>query len=296
MVAKGISTFQTEDHSILASDGESSLFVRHFFRGKPKVHFVLVHGAVEHSGRYKDLINYIFANYNDVALTTYDHVGHGKSGGTRAYVNSFSEYVKDFLNVCNYAYSKNIPETKTFILAHSLGGLVTLTSVLDTTYKFPYKVQGMVLASPCIRPRVLVPLISKPLLEGMNKVTPKFHLPLLYRGAELSKDPLMANEFDADPLICKFICVRMAKEIIDASNRIIGLSYYLKIPSLFLVAGDDKVVDSESTMLFAQGIEKNKVELVGYPGRYHELWNEGNRRDIFKTMKNWIDKELKESL
>lgn len=295
-MAKRTVAYQKEDKTILASDGESSLFVRQYSKGEPKLHFILVHGAIEHSGRYEDLINFLFSNYNDLVLTTYDYLGHGKSGGTRAYVDSFSEYVNDFIHVMELAQEKNNPETKNFLLAHSLGGLVSLTALLDTNYKFPFDLKGMILSSPCIKPRVLLPHLSRPLLDGMNQLTPKFHLPLMYRGAELTKDPLRANDFDADPLISKFLCVRTAKEIIEASERIIGLSYYSKIPCLFLIAGDDKIVDSEATMLFAQGMQKDKVELIGYPGRYHELWNEGNRQDIFKTMKVWIDKEVKESI
>lgn len=295
-MAKRTVSFQKEDKTILSCDGESSLFVRQYSKGQAKLHFILVHGAVEHSGRYEDLIHYLFNNYNDLVLTTYDHLGHGKSGGTKAYVDHFEIYIKDFIQVTNLAQEKNNSETKTFILAHSLGGLITLSALLDTNYHFPLSPQGIIFSSPCIKPRVMLPLLSKPILEGMNQFTPKFHLPLIYRGAELTRDPLRANDFDADPLIPKFMCVRTAKEIIEASERIIGLSYYLKVPCLFLIAGDDKIVDSEATMLFAQGMEKDKVELIGYPGRYHELWNEGNRQDIFKTMKVWIDKEVKESL
>jgi lysophospholipase len=88
----------------------------------------------------------------------------------------------------------------------------------------------------------------------------------------------------------------MCKEVIDASNKIIGLSYYLKIPSLFLIAGKDKIVDSVSTLLFAHGIDKQLTQVIQYPEHYHELWNEIDRQSIFQTMKDWIDKRLKESL
>jgi alpha-beta hydrolase superfamily lysophospholipase len=87
----------------------------------------------------------------------------------------------------------------------------------------------------------------------------------------------------------------MAKEVIDASHRIRGLSYYLRVPSLFLIAGEDKVVDPESTALFAHGIEKRLTQIIHYPSHYHELWNEIDRFEIFETMKKWIEKTLKEN-
>lgn len=287
--------FITEDHSLLAQDGESSLFIRHYYRGVPKLHFFLVHGALEHSGRHMDLVNFWLRNYHDVAITVFDGIGHGRSGGTRAYVESFKHYVDDFIQVAEFVNSKNNPQTETFICAHSLGGLITLTTLLDSTYEFPYKVKGLILSSPCIRPQTVMSTFSIPLLEKLNRLTPKLHLPLIYRGADLTRDADRANDFDTDSLIPKFISVRMAKEVIDASNRIIGLGYYLRIPSLFLIAGTDKIVDPESTLLFAGGIDKQLAKVIQYPKHHHELWNEIDREEIFKTMKTWVDKQLKES-
>lgn len=294
-MAKGIPPYQTEDHALTCSGGEAELFVQHFTRGLPKVHFLIVHGAIEHSGRHADLVKFFMKNYTDVAVTVFDHFGHGKSGGTRAYVDSFKQYVDDLLKVGEFVQSKNTPETQTFICAHSLGGLITLTRLLDPMYGYPFPVKGVIFSSPCIRPLTILSPISLPVLERLNRLTPKLHLPAIFKGKDLTRDPARANDFDTDSLIPKFLTARMAKEIIDASNKIIGMSYYLKIPSLFLIAGKDCLVDHESTLLFAHGIDKQLTQVVQYPEHHHELWNEIDRQEIFQTMKKWIDKRLKES-
>lgn len=295
-MASKIVPFKTEDISITCCDGEADLFIRRYYRGNPKIHFFIVHGAVEHSGRHMDLVNFLLRNYNEVAVTVFDNIGHGRSGGTRAYVESFKHYVDDFLKVAEYVHSKNSPETKTFILAHSLGGLITLTRLLDPAYGYPYPLEGLIFSSPCIRPQTVLAPLSMPLLQKLNKIAPKMHLPMIYSGKDLTRDAERANDFDLDTLIPKFMSVRMAKEVIDASNKIIGLSYYLRIPSLFLIAGTDKIVDPGSTLLFSHGIDKQLTQIIQYPDHYHELWNEIDREDIFLTMKSWIDKEFKESL
>lgn len=288
------SAIKIEDHSVQSCDGESSIYVRHFIKGSPRIHFLLVHGAVEHSGRHQDLVNFWLKSYNNVAVTAFDSVGHGKSGGARCFASEFKVYVDDLRRVGEFVQEKNTKDTKTIICAHSLGGLITLTRILDTAFGWPYPTEGIIFSSPCIRPRMIFGGMEEGLLNKLDRLTPKLHLPMIYKGSDLTRDPERANDFDTDSMIPKFMTVRMVKEVITASTRIRGLSYYLKIPSLFLISGADKLVDPESTVLFAHGIDKKLTTIVQYPQHYHELWNELDRQDIFKTMKTWVDKVLKE--
>jgi alpha-beta hydrolase superfamily lysophospholipase len=285
----------SQDTSLASSDGVSQIFIRHYGSLKPKVHFLLVHGALEHSGRHLDLIHFMLKNFGpDAALTAWDHVGHGRSGGIRAYVPQFKVYVDDMNLVAEHIQALHSPVTKTIILAHSLGGLISLTRVLDTSYGWNYPLHGMIFSSPCIRPKMMLGASAEVLLQKLDQMSGKLHLPLIYTGKDLTRDPERANDFDSDNLIPNFITVKMAREIVEASHRIRGLSYYLNVPNLFLVSGQDKVVDPESTTLFAHGIDKRLSQTVQYPEHYHELWNEVDRFEIFETMKKWIVKTLKE--
>lgn len=294
-MAEALAAFKTEDHSLLSSDGEASLFVRRYWRGKPRVHFLVVHGALEHSGRHKDLVSFWLKNYPDVAITVYDSIGHGRSGGARAYLNSFKTYVDDLLKVGEYVQEHLEPITKTFICAHSLGGLIVLTRLLDSSYGWHLPLSGALFSSPCIKPKNLLGISTDPLLQRLNRLAPKLHMPMIYKGSQLTHDIDRANDFDTDALIPRFITIRMIKEIMDASQKLRGLSYYMKVPSLFMVAGADYLVDPESTTLFAGGIDKKLTQVIQYPEQHHELWNEINRHEIFETMRRWVDKQLKEN-
>ncbi len=294
-MAKTLSALPSIDNSLASSDGESQLFIRQFGSDKPKLHFLLVHGALEHSGRHVDLIQYLLKNFGqDVAVTVWDHIGHGRSGGVRAFVPHFKIYVNDMGLVGEFIQKINSADTKTIILAHSLGGLITLTRILDTSYGWKFPLHGIIFSSPCVRPKLALGPSSETILDKLNMLSGKLHLPLVYTGKDLTHDPERANDFDSDTLIPNFITVGMAKEVVEASHRIRGLSYYMRIPSLFLIAGEDRIVDSESTAIFAHGMEKRLTQIVHYPHLFHELWNEVDRFEIFETMKKWILKTLKE--
>lgn len=286
--------YRAEDHSLTASDGESSLYLKNYFRGTPKTHFLIVHGALEHSGRHKDLVEFWLHTMDNVAVTVFDLVGHGKSGGPRAYLTHFKNYVEDMLIVADFAY-RELPEgCRKFICAHSLGGLITLSRFLDSSFGWPHRCDGIMFSSPCVKPRLLMGPSSEPLLQRLDRITPRLHMPMIYKGSQLTRDTQRANDFDTDPLIPRFITVRMMKEILEATHRIRGLSYYVNFPALFLIAGDDCLVQPDSTTLFAHGIDKKLVTVIQYPHHHHELWNETDRQEIFGTMKKWVEKTMKE--
>jgi len=55
-----------------------------------KAVLLIIHGLAEHSGRYMNVVNhFIPLKY---AVYGFDHMGHGKSGGARVYVERFQDF------------------------------------------------------------------------------------------------------------------------------------------------------------------------------------------------------------
>ena len=59
----------------------------------PKAVLMIIHGIAEHSGRYAHVGNFFAAQ--NIAVTSFDLRGHGKSEGKKAYVSSFDLYLDD---------------------------------------------------------------------------------------------------------------------------------------------------------------------------------------------------------
>lgn len=89
---------------------------------EPKAHVVIVHGYLEHSGRYAHLAEYLVTC--GLSVTAFDCRGHGKSSGERAFVKDIAEYIADLELIMEYVLNRvSIPM---FVLAHSNGGLAAL--------------------------------------------------------------------------------------------------------------------------------------------------------------------------
>ena len=55
---------------------------------------LIVHGYFQHGSIFRDLSEYL-ANFG-ISTTMFDLRGHGKSGGTRGYIQAWEDYVQDF--------------------------------------------------------------------------------------------------------------------------------------------------------------------------------------------------------
>ena len=58
---------------------------------EPDASLLIVHGLAEHCGRYANVIDRLVPR--GYAVYGIDHIGHGKSGGRRVYVEQFDDFV-----------------------------------------------------------------------------------------------------------------------------------------------------------------------------------------------------------
>jgi len=288
---KPLASFTILEESISSKSGNASVYIKHFSNSiQPKFHFIFLHGAIAYTDRYLDLIQYLLNVFPESVVTSFDQVGHGRSGGARAYVGDFDHYVEDLdqvFNLCKERYP--FEKKKMIILSHSMGGLVSLRWLLgkENGQELP---TGIVFTAPCVRPIPVLGQFGENLLKKLHMITPKLHLPAIYKGSDLTRDEFKANEFDTDSLIPKFVCAEMGYQIIKAGKQVRPLAYYIKTPCLFQLAEDDRVVESHTAELFTHGIDKRYAKVIKYPQARHDLLNDINRESVFNDIKSWIQK------
>ena len=260
---------------------------------KKIVHVIFQHGMIEYHRRHDDLFDALRCHFGgEVIISVMDLFGHGLSGGHRGYIDKFETFTKDYLNFlehCNKKfYQEKSREITTVMISRSLGSLVVLRTMTNQEYKIPFRVDSFIFSNPCIKPKIALPKTVFQFLSNLPDALSLVRVPLIYNAYDLSHDKEKAISFLHDHLISKSITIQLGVETANATKKINTLSYFIQTPSLFLISGDDRVVDAEKTKLFISGMDKKFVRTLNYPKMRHDILNETCRKDVFKEIIKFI--------
>lgn len=266
----------------------TALFYRHHLADKPKASILIVHGFGEHSGRYSHLIDRLLVDNFEVF--SFDLRGHGNSQGSRGDVVKFSNYVEDAQAALEFAQSLQNHQGKLFILAHSMGALVTLKLMT----KISPNIGGLVLSSPLFALSLAVPWYKKHLGTVATCLFPKLPLKSTIRGCHLSSDQSFSAAYDNDPLILKSVSIRAFRQILLALTQTSKLASNIHTPFLMQIAGKDLVVDSNAALTWFKNVKDNAPDrsLKIYPHFLHEIFNEKNRDEPINDAIEWFNKRV----
>ncbi|CAL4130043.1 unnamed protein product, partial [Meganyctiphanes norvegica] len=118
------------------------------------------HGFAEYLAWYEELAQRFAAE--GILAFGHDHVGHGRSGGTRCHVNSIMDYVMDVLQHCDDV-TKQHPGLPLFLLGHSMGGMIAVRTAMERPDYF----KGVVLMGPLLVPN---PTEATPIMKFLAKL------------------------------------------------------------------------------------------------------------------------------
>ncbi len=290
---------QIKDGTFLSHFSERAhIYFKHYIpkkesQSKKRIHLVFQHGMIEYHKRHEDFFVFLMNHLKEnVMISVMDLLGHGLSGGHRAYVDHFDTFQKDmlsFLELCKNEFYNEPPE-KTVLMGHSLGGLICLKTITEYYEELPFNIDSLVLVNPALAPKIELPNPIKSFLNKIPGHINQIRIPLIYDAYDLSHDNEKAKSFLHDHLISKAITLNLAKETLRAVKGINSASYFIEIPCFFLLSGHDKLVDNEQTKLFITGMDKSLVQVKYYPDMYHDLLNETCRSDVFKEIMRYIKK------
>lgn len=251
---------------------------------KPKAVVQIVHGGVEHIGRYKHLVDYLISS--GIAVYGNDHRGHGRSEGRRNHIKSFDEYVED----C-YKQTKIIKKEQKgkpiFLVGHSMGSLISQRYAI----KYQKELKGLVLSGSGTR--VPLPKPLQLLARVMGKIWPTFMGPSGIIPEELSSDPESVEDYINDPLInYKKATTSYGLAFLDHYPEIKDKIGSIKIPVLIQKGELDKLVIDIDELI--EDLRNTDLTVKFYPNGWHEMYTETKekRDEAFSDLVQWINSYL----
>ncbi|MFT4125897.1 MAG: alpha/beta hydrolase [Gordonia sp. (in: high G+C Gram-positive bacteria)] len=249
-------------------------------QGTPRGVVVIVHGMAEHGRRYGGLVATLVGAGYTVAVP--DHLGHGRSGGKRMRVNSFSDYATDLDQVISAVASAGSP---TFLIGHSMGGTIALDYVLDR----PDRVSGLVLSGAGVLPGDDLPGPLIAMSKIIGKIAPGLPTVAL-DSACISRDPQVVADYETDPLVTRGkIPARLGAEMVSTMQSFPTRLPALTLPVLVMHGSEDKLTEPEGSRLVDRLAGSTDKTLVIWDGLRHEIFNEPEKDEVIATVLTWLD-------
>lgn len=269
-----------QSHQISAADG-TMLYVTDYLlpASQARGSVVIMHGLGEHSGRYRHVAG--FFNECGLSVRCYDHRGHGRSQGKRGDVINGDPMLQDAEIVID-DFSARFAEPP-FLLGHSMGGLFAARFALS--HLSPLR--GLILSSPALALRVSA--FDMKMLKLMRTLAPSLAVPNGVSPALLSHDPKIVAAYKADPLVHRKISARLLTSMLSSIDYCQSHAGSMAIPTLMLVAGDDRVLDFGGSKRFFAHLPVGMAQLHVYDGMYHEIFNELDAHRPLADLKLWLD-------
>src|SRR5881628_1500974 len=217
------------------------------------------------------------AQLRDAGFATYflDQRGHGRSGGRRGHLSRFSQLLGDLQAFRRVVRLRT--DRPQLLLGTSFGGLVALR-YLETQPSDP--IAGAVVVSPWLGLAFRPPAWKRFVGRVFADLWPTLPVPARLEADTLSRDPVVNDAYAADPAVHGLMTPGAWREIQWAQRTVPADGYRIESPVLFLLAGEDRVVDAHLARAFADSL-KGPVLVRWYPEMYHEVLHDPQRDTAF---------------
>jgi lysophospholipase len=246
-----------------------------YFKEQPKdseIGVILVHGIVEHKGRYEDFIRDL--HNAGISVFAVDLRGHGESEGTRGNIKKFDDYLEDLGSFVHFIKKEN-PKLKLALFGHSMGGLIAAayTGTGDL-------VDYLILSSPSLKTPKAIKLFSW---------LPTKLLCRIYIKKRFSESKEMLKYSWSDPLAANYVSLGLLKAAFIGGVKLAHKNFKnIKIPVLMMGGKLDPTVNSGD---FADMLElfgsKDKTLKI-YDNAKHRLVQNAVKDEAIPDIINWL--------
>ncbi|HVL74704.1 MAG TPA: lysophospholipase [Noviherbaspirillum sp.] len=251
---------------------------------RPRAAILLQHGFAEHAQRYVRQYSALIPHLLDIGISVYafDLRGHGQSPGRRA-VTDVETAVADHLAARRKLEALPLP---LFLIGHSLGGIVTATSVVRN----PAALQGVILSSPALL--VSANPLTRLFARVVGAIAPSLPAKSLPPSG-ISRIPEQVLQLVQDPLAYHGrMPAGLAASILFTSRGNWNRYRDWQAPTLVIHGTADTFTEPEGSLRFIDAIRSADKTLHLVEGGYHELLNDVGSEQVLQVILGWLEERI----
>jgi len=253
---------------------------------QPKAVVCLVHGLGEHTSRYEHVAE-AFGKQGFILFGA-DLRGHGRSGGARGHISSIEDFMKDIDTSLEQAHL-HYPGLPLILYGHSLGGIQVLYYGLTRKPN----VKGVIATSSGLHTALEKQHLKVMMAKVLGSLMPNTSMDSGLDPKSISHDESVVQAYIDDPLVHDKVSLGFGKIMVGVTGWTLAHANEFPLPLLLLHGKADRIAFPSSSIEFAASL-KEKCTLVLWDDAYHELHNEPEKEEVFKTMTLWMDARLRE--
>jgi alpha-beta hydrolase superfamily lysophospholipase len=265
------------------SDGYPLMYRDYPAVGAVRAEVVCVHGIQSHAGWYGHSCERIAAAGYRVFFL--DRRGSGRNRHGRGDAPSFRRLLDDlaeFLRPLALANAHSLPR---FLVGISWGGKLAV----GLQRRHPDLVAGLVLLCPGLCAKVAPPLLQRLVIAASRMIAPRRQFPLPLNDPHLfTTTPRWLKFLQDDPLALHQATARLLIESFRLDFFARWAASAVRVPTLLLLAGQDRIIDNERTRRIAARFP-GPLEVIEYPEGQHTLEFEPDPEPFIRDVIAWLN-------
>lgn len=267
----------------IRKDNDSGVLYRAWEAVSPEAVAVLVHGMGAHSARW-DLLGTFLMN-RGISAYAIELKGFGETETLKGHIDSIGIYYRDIENLLGIAAAVN-PGKKVYIIGESMGALISFALVLRKKDIF----SGLICISPAFMSKMKMSVTEYIKIFSSAVYCPRRQFSMPFTSSMCTRDESCRKVMDDDEREHRLATSGLLVRIAGLQARAVISKNRMAVPILFLLAGNDKLVDPEASRRVFERIETEDKTIIEYPDMYHALSVEKDREKVFEDIFSWINK------
>lgn len=269
------------EQDLMKTDEATGIMYRQWLAPETKAVFLLVHGLGAQTARWGFLAGFLLKE--GISSYALELKSFGETKGLKGHVESFNVYSDDIYSLRDIM-ARAHPGKKIYLLGESLGALISILTVAGKNGEF----SGLICLSPAFKSKLKVSLLERFKMICALLVNPKKHFRIPFDSSMCTRDEAYRRAMNGDKREHRLATARFIFNMVTAQFRVYLINGKLKIPMLILLAGNDKITDTEAAKRMFKTMKNKDKTLIEYPGMYHSLSVELGRERVFEDIHKWV--------